>query len=110
MIINSNSERDYVATYSCRASSGSANSIIGLYKSSVSLTRLAIISRVNLWVRKRCKLLKVLTIHSTVTPGVAGSSPVRSAILSPVSVHWLLAYAKPRQESAVSHDKRSRVA
>jgi mannose-1-phosphate guanylyltransferase/mannose-6-phosphate isomerase len=31
-----------------------------------------------LWVRKRCKLLKVLTIYSTVTPGVAGSSPVRS--------------------------------
>jgi len=33
-----------------------------------------------MWVRRRCKLLKMLTIYSPVTPGVAGSSPVRSAI------------------------------
>jgi hypothetical protein len=45
VIINVNSERDYVAMCLCGASSDSANSIIGLYKSSVSLTRSAIIGR-----------------------------------------------------------------
>jgi hypothetical protein len=69
MIINSTSERDYVATYSCRADSASDNSIYDYQP-------------VKLWVRKHCKLLKVLTIYLTVTPGVAGSSPVRSASFS----------------------------
>ncbi len=45
MIINVNSERDYVAPCLYGASSDPDNSIIGLYKSSVSLTRSAIISR-----------------------------------------------------------------
>ncbi len=44
MIINSDSERDYVVTYSCRASSGPNNSIIELNELSVSLIRSAIIS------------------------------------------------------------------
>jgi hypothetical protein len=47
-----------------------------------------------LWVRKRCKLLKILPIYSTVTPGVAGSSPVRSAIfLLSILISWVADYS-----------------
>ena len=61
MIISSNPERDYVAPYSCRAFSLSGNSIIDLYKPSVSLNSIRDYQPVNLWVRKLCKLLEVLS-------------------------------------------------
>ena len=44
---------------------------------------------VNLWVRKHYKLLKISFIYSTVTPGVAGSSSVRSTYISPGEVYRL---------------------
>jgi len=81
VIISPNAKRDYVVPYSLPASQVPGDSIIrGLCKRSWLDYLLRNYCQAKMWVRRRCKLLKMLTIYSTVTPGVAGSSPVRSAI------------------------------
>jgi hypothetical protein len=81
VIISPNAKRDYVVPYSPLASQVPGDSIIRvLCKRSGFDYLISNHRQVKMWVRRRCKLLKTLTIYSTVTPGVAGSSPVRSAI------------------------------
>ena len=81
MIISPNAKRDYVVPHSPLASQVPGNSIIRvLCKRSGFDYLIRNYCQAKMWVRRRCKLLKMLTIYSTVTPGVAGSSPVRSSI------------------------------
>jgi len=81
VIISPNSKPDYVVPYSLLASQVPGDSIIRvLCKRSWLDYLIRNYCQAKMWVRRRCKLLKMLTIYSTVTPGVAGSSPVRSAI------------------------------
>jgi len=83
VIISPNAKRDYVVPYSLPASQVPGDSIIrGLCKRSWLDYLLRNYCQAKMWVRRRCKLLKMLTIYSPVTPGVAGSSPVRSAIIA----------------------------
>ena len=96
MIISPNAKRDYVVPHSPLASQVPGNSIIRvLCKRSGFDYLIRNYCQAKMWVRRRCKLLKKLTIYSTVTPGVAGSSPVRSAI-SCVSVPttWVTDYSR----------------
>jgi len=81
VIISPNAKRDYVVPYSLLASPVPGDSIIRvLSKRSVFDYLISNYCQAEMWVRRRCKLLKMLFIYSTVTPGVAGSSPVRSVI------------------------------
>ena len=88
MIISPNAKRDYVVPYSPLASQVPGDSIICvLCKRSGFDYLISNDCQAKMWARRRCKLLKTLTIYSTVTPGVAGSSPVRSAVLFPFILH-----------------------
>ncbi len=95
MIISPNAKRDYVVPHSPLASQVPGNSIIRvLCKRSGFDYLIRNYCQAKMWVRRRCKLLKMLTIYSTVTPGVAGSSPVRSAIfLLSVPTTWVTDYS-----------------
>jgi len=81
VIISPNAKPDYVVPYSLLASQVPGDSIIRVLCQRSGFDYLISNHRqAKMWVRRRCKLLKMLTIYSTVTPGVAGSSPVRSAL------------------------------
>jgi len=95
VIISPNAKRDYVVPYSPLASQVPGDSIIRvLCKRSGFDYLISNDCQAKMWVRRRCKLLKMLTIYSTVTPGVAGSSPVRSAIFPlSVPITWVTDYS-----------------
>jgi len=70
VIISPNAKPDYVVPYSLPASQVPGDSIIRvLSKRSGFDYLISNYRQAKLWVRRRCKLLKMLTIYSTVTPG-----------------------------------------
>jgi len=95
VIISPDAKRDDVVPYSLPASQVPGDSIICVLCTRSGFDYLiGNYCQVKMWVRRHCKLLKMLTIYSTVTPGVAGSSPVRSAIFSvSVPTTWVTDYS-----------------